>query len=183
MKMISSTALPNVTLSSAPIVSPSLIATLSVANDNKEASGMMAIALIANTTVGLTGAASPLALTRAPRTMPTGTKTNRTLIQEAKAICLTSFLKRIASGSFVSFSSSPMVAGSSPSPFLSTTPRSCCWVSCPPDFSSVVPRPDEPGAAWDTLCWGRTLSEVDPGFDLPDLNMFSRERAEILAHE
>ena len=71
--MMSSTALPNVTFMSAPTVSPILLATLSVAWLSIPARGMIAIAFIANTVVGLT----PAALTA----MPTGTKTKRTLSQ------------------------------------------------------------------------------------------------------
>lgn len=79
--MISSTALPKVTFKRAPILSPSLLATLSVANPKSEARGMMATQLMANTTVGLMELSSPARSRIAPRAIPTGTKTNRTLIQ------------------------------------------------------------------------------------------------------
>ena len=54
MKTMSSTALPNVTFIRAPTVSPILEATLSVAYDSRDARGMIAIALMAKTTLGLT---------------------------------------------------------------------------------------------------------------------------------
>lgn len=73
MKMMSSTALPNVTLSSAPIVSPSLLATLSVACDSSPARGMMAMAFMAKTMP----ADVPAKLTA----IPTGTNTSSTLTQ------------------------------------------------------------------------------------------------------
>ena len=50
MKMINSTALPNVTFIKAPMVSPRRQATLSVAWLRRPASGIMAIAFIAKTT-------------------------------------------------------------------------------------------------------------------------------------
>ena len=50
MKMMSSTALPNVTFIKAPTVSPRLLATLSVAWLRRPASGMMAMAFMANMT-------------------------------------------------------------------------------------------------------------------------------------
>ncbi len=71
--MINSTAFPNVTFISAPIVSPILFATLSVAWLRRPASGMIAIAFIENMMTGLTPAASTA--------IPTGTKTSRRLIQ------------------------------------------------------------------------------------------------------
>jgi len=50
MKIMSSTAFPNVTFISAPAVSPVRLATLSVAWLRRPARGTMAIAFIANTT-------------------------------------------------------------------------------------------------------------------------------------
>jgi len=70
--MISSTALPNVTFISAPIVSPILFATLSVAWLRSPANGMIAIAFIPNMIPGLRLAALDA--------MPIGTKTSNRLI-------------------------------------------------------------------------------------------------------
>lgn len=81
MKMISSTAFPKVTFMRAPIVSPSRLATLSVAWLRRPARGMIAIAFIAKTMP----ADAPLKLTA----MPTGTKTSRILKILEKRISLT----------------------------------------------------------------------------------------------
>ena len=104
MKMISSTALPKVTFINAPMVSPILPATLSVANDRSAASGIMAIAFMAKTTVGLTIGFLVLTLPMIPKARPTGTKTSSQLTQLEKMILLTSRRKRdhtdaVASGS------------------------------------------------------------------------------------
>ena len=79
-KMISSTALPNVTFINAPTVSPKSLAILWVAWLNKPAKGTIAIAFMANTTLGFI-----LATCRA---MPTGTNIKRTLSQLESKICL-----------------------------------------------------------------------------------------------
>ena len=71
--MISSTALPKVMFIRAPIVSPISLATLWVAWLNSPASGIIAIAFIANTMLLFT----PAAWTA----MPTGTKTKSVLSQ------------------------------------------------------------------------------------------------------
>ena len=71
--MISSTAFPNVTFIRAPIVSPSLQATASVACDSMPARGMMAMAFNANTTVGL--------MRVKLAAIPAGTNTKSTFIQ------------------------------------------------------------------------------------------------------
>lgn len=70
--MMSSTALPKVTFISAPIVSPILLATLSVAWLSRPAKGMIAMAFMPKMIPGLR-------LT-ALATIPTGTKTNKTLM-------------------------------------------------------------------------------------------------------
>lgn len=72
MKMINSTAFPNVTFIRAPIVSPIRTATLSVAWLNRPARGMIAMAFMAKTMP----ADAPANLTA----MPTGTKTSKTLM-------------------------------------------------------------------------------------------------------
>jgi hypothetical protein len=74
IKMISSTALPNVTFMSAPIASPICAATLSVAKLSRPASGTMATAFMLNAT-------GPLRLSICATAMPTGTKISSTLIQ------------------------------------------------------------------------------------------------------
>ena len=78
--MISSTALPKVTFMRAPIVSPSSLATLSVAWLSNPASGTIAIAFIANTMVGFT----PAAFTA----IPTGTNIRRILSEVDSNISL-----------------------------------------------------------------------------------------------
>jgi hypothetical protein len=82
-KMINSTALPKETLRRAPRVSPSLLATLSVAKDNSPASGTIATAFIANTITGPRLAALAA--------MPIGTKMSKRLNQlwnSASFVCL-----------------------------------------------------------------------------------------------
>lgn len=76
--MINSTALPKLTFSKAPNVSPSLCATLSVAKASIPAKGIIAMAFIAKMIVGFT----PAKLTA----MPTGTKIRSTLTQELRQI-------------------------------------------------------------------------------------------------
>ena len=71
--MINSTALPKVTLISAPIVSPRRLATHSVAWLNNPAKGMIATAFMPKMMAGFNPTASTA--------IPTGTKTSRTLTQ------------------------------------------------------------------------------------------------------
>ena len=70
--IISSTALPKVTFISAPMVSPILLATLSVAWLRRPARGMIAIAFMPKTMPGFRLAALAA--------IPTGTTTKRILI-------------------------------------------------------------------------------------------------------
>lgn len=79
-KIMSSTAFPNVTFMRDPIVSPMSLATLSVAYASSPASGIMAIAFIANTIFPFT----PAKWTATP----TGTKIKRTLSQVENSISL-----------------------------------------------------------------------------------------------
>lgn len=106
--MMSSTALPKVMFIRAPIVSPSSLATLSVAWLSSPARGMMAIAFIAKTIVLFTPAACTA--------MPTGTNPKRRLIQLENKISLQAPQKRMNMFGFSSLSSGFMEADVAPSP-------------------------------------------------------------------
>ena len=95
--MISSTAFPKVTFISAPMVSPILFATLSVAWLRRPARGMIAMAFIPNTIPGERLAAFAA--------MPIGTKTSNTLIMLESMMDLAVSQKRRATFFGLAFSS------------------------------------------------------------------------------
>lgn len=118
MKMMSSTALPKETLSKEAQVSPSLLATASVACASSPASGMMATAFMAKTTVGL--AVPGIGAQLMP--IPMGTNISRTLIQLWQTAFLVWLRKRqepaLARAGHDALATVPMVADSWPCSFV-----------------------------------------------------------------